>query len=85
MPVLLGDPFFRTVRSSPVHHEHDGRQLTIEPFGRDMLRVQESGKTVAYITGYTESESGILGVNDPKDILPPVFYTLEDAVASLKL
>lgn len=85
MTAYLGDSFFREVQMQPLTHDHDGRELIVEPSGPDLLCVREAGVPVAYITRYTESESGILRAGGPMDILAPIFRTLEDALDSLRL
>lgn len=83
MTIFLGDQFFRMVQSSALLYEHRDRNLTIERHGNDLLRIRDSEGPIAYITRYSESESGILPAGSPTDILAPLFRTLDDALDSI--
>jgi hypothetical protein len=85
MTIFLGDQFFRAVQSSPIEHEYAGRKLTVAASGPDLLQVRDDAGPLAYITRYSESESGILPAGRPLDILAPLFHTLDDALDSITL
>jgi hypothetical protein len=85
MTIFLGDQFLRAVQTSPLAHEYAGRKFTIEASGPDRLRVREGDVALAYITGYSESESGILPASYPSDVLADLFRTLDEALDSLNL
>lgn len=85
MTIFLGDQFIRAVQSSPLKYEYAGRNLTIEANGRDRLRVRDGDVILAHVTGYSESESGILPAGYTLDVLAPIFRTLDDALNSLRI
>ncbi len=85
MTIFLGDRFFRDIKSSPLHYEYNGRTLIVETVGQDRIQVRDGDVPVAHISRYSDSESGILPVNYPTNVLAPIFQTLIEALDSIEL
>lgn len=83
MTINLGDHLFRDVQHAPIPYQHRGRDLILTAHGSDYIQILENDVPLAYLTRYSDSESGILPPGSPKDILAPLFRTLDQALDSL--
>jgi hypothetical protein len=85
MTVTLGDHLFRDVQLSPIEFQYRGRDLRLIANGPDRIQIVENDAILAFLTRYSESESGILRAGSPMKILAPLYRTLDEALNSLRL
>lgn len=85
MTIHLGNRLFRDVQRAPIEFHYRGRDLKLAPYGPDHVQILENDVPLAFLTRYSDSESGILRLGSPKNILAPLFRTLDEALESLRL
>lgn len=85
MTLLLGDQLFRDLQRSPVDYRYRGRELRLSSAGPDNIQIVEADVALAFLTRYSESESGILPPGSPRNMLAPLYRTLHEALDSLHL
>lgn len=85
MTIHLGEHLFRSVQKAAIPFQYRGRTLLLRAHGSQRIHILEHDVPLAYLTRYTESESGIRLIGSFEGDLPDVYRTLDEALDSLNL